>query len=319
MSARMPRTDLGPKPHLGYTQSLIDRAAERRLDAAWLDARLKDPSSQTYVIGGEMIVLKKGDGTHEPAFTPDEARALAPNAEQVFLGMLDGAARFGTGIAPASAEALKTRSDLFVIDLRSIAIQGLVNADHLPPLAEAKAMLHWHARHRFCSNCGVKTDLVDAGWKRICPACKVEHFPRTDPVSIMLAVRGDRGLLGRSGRFAATMWSCLAGFVEPGESLEDAVRREILEEAGIRCGRVQYLYSQPWPFPMSLMNGCIAEALNDDITMDKNELVDCRWFSKDECAAMLMRKHPEGLTCPPPVAIAHHIIRTWVESDGAFF
>jgi NAD+ diphosphatase len=298
---------------------LIDRAAERRLDSRWLDARMKDPSTRTYVIGGEMIVLKKSATIHEPAFTPDEAQALAPNTEQVFLGVLDGAARFGTGIAPASAEALKTRSDLFAIDLRSIAVQGLVSADHLPPLAEAKAMLHWHARHRYCSNCGVKTELVDAGWKRACPACKAEHFPRTDPVSIMLAVRGDRGLLGRSGRFAATMWSCLAGFVEPGESLEDAVRREILEEAGIRCGRVRYLYSQPWPFPMSLMNGCIAEALNDDITMDQNELVDCRWFSKDECAAMLMRKHPEGLTCPPPVAIAHHIIRTWVESDGALF
>jgi NAD+ diphosphatase len=206
-----------------------------------------------------------------------------------------------------------------VTDLRSIAIQGLVAPEHLPPLAEAKAMLHWHARHRFCSNCGVKTNLVDAGWKRACPACKVEHFPRTDPVAIMLAVRGDRGLLGRSGRFAATMWSCLAGFVEPGESIEDAVRRETLEEAGIRCGRVKYLYSQPWPFPMSLMNGCLAEALNDDIKMDANELVDCRWFSKDECAAMLMRKHPDGLTCPPPVAIAHHIIRTWVESDGGLF
>ena len=165
-----------------------------------------------------MIVLKKGDGMHDPAFTPDEARALAPNTETVFLGLLDGAARFGIGIAPASAEALKARDDLFVIDLRSIAVQGLVAPEHLPPLAEAKAMLHWHARHRFCSNCGVKTDLVDAGWKRACPACKVEHFPRTDPVVIMLAVRGDRGLLGRSGRFAATMWSCLAGFVEPGEA-----------------------------------------------------------------------------------------------------
>jgi NAD+ diphosphatase len=206
-----------------------------------------------------------------------------------------------------------------VIDLRSIAIQGLVAPDHLPPLAEAKALLHWHARHRFCSNCGAATDLIDGGWKRACPACKSEHFPRTDPVVIMLAVRGDRGLLGRSGRFAATMWSCLAGFVEPGEAIEDAVRRETLEEAGIRCGRVNYLYSQPWPFPMSLMIGCHAEALNDEIVMDANELVGARWFSKDECAAMLMRKHPEGLTCPPPVAIAHHIIRSWVESDGALF
>jgi NAD+ diphosphatase len=311
--------ELGPRPHLGYTQSLIDRAAERRHDTAWLGGCLKDARTLTYVIGGEMIVLKKHGNDLDPAFTPDEARALAATTETVFLGLIDGVARFGFGIAQKNAEELKTRADLHVIDLRSIAVQGLVNADHLPPLAEAKAMLHWHARHRFCSNCGVKTDVAEAGWKRACPACKAEHFPRTDPVAIMLAVRGDRGLLGRSGRFAATMWSCLAGFAEPGEAIEDAVRRETLEEAGIRCGHVKYLFSQPWPFPMSLMIGCHAEALNDDIKMDANELVDARWFSKDELAAMLMRKHPEGLTCPPPVAIAHHIIREWVESEHAVF
>lgn len=311
--------DLGPKPHLGYTQSLIDRAAEKRLDAGWIAARMTDPRSLGYVIGGELIVLKNGGDLHNPAFTPDEARALAPLTESVFLGVVNGEARFGLGITQANTETLKTRNDLLVTDLRSIAIQGLVGPDHLPPLAEAKAMLHWHARHRFCSNCGAATEMVECGWKRACPACKVEHFPRTDPVVIMLTVHGDRALLGRSGRFAATMWSCLAGFVEPGEAIEDAVRRETLEEAGIRCGRVSYLFSQPWPFPMSLMIGCHAEALNDNITMDTNELVGARWFSKDECAAMLMRKHPEGLTCPPHVAIAHHIIRDWVERDAPLF
>jgi len=314
-----PRYDLGPKPHLGYTESLIERVAERRAEQAWLDAQLRDGRTRAYVIGGELIVLKKGGDIHDPLFSPDEAKSLAPLTETVFLGLMDGAARFGIGMTQANAEGLKARSDLFVTDLRSIAIQGLVAADHLPPLAEAKAMLHWHARHRFCANCGAATDMMDAGWKRACPACKGEHFPRTDPVVIMLAVRGDKGLLGRSGRFAATMWSCLAGFIEPGESVEDAVRREMLEEAGVKCGRVQYLFTQPWPFPTSLMIGCHAEALNDDIRMDANELVDCRWFSKDECAAMLMRKHPDGLTCPPHVAIAHHIIRAWVESEGALF
>ena len=313
------RPELGPKPHLGYTASLIERVAERRSDTAWLAGQHADAHTRGYVIGHELIVLKKGGDIHDPLFTPAEAKALGPVNETVFLGLMNGAARFGVGITQACAEALKARSDLFVIDLRSIAIQGLVAADHLPPLAEAKAMLHWHARHRFCSNCGAATDMVDAGWKRACPACKAEHFPRTDPVVIMLAVRGDKGLLGRSGRFAATMWSCLAGFVEPGESAEDAVRRETLEEAGVKCGRVRYLFTQPWPFPMSLMIGCHAEALTDDIQMDANELVDCRWFSKDECAAMLMRKHPEGLTCPPHVAIAHHIIRDWVESDCDIF
>jgi NAD+ diphosphatase len=315
----MPRPELGPKPHLGYTESRIERVAEKRNDADWIAAQFADPHTTAYVIGGEMIVLKNGGEIHDPSFTPAEARALAAPTETVFLGLYDGAARFGIGIAPPAAETLKARNDLFIIDLRTIAIKGLVEPGHLPPIAEAKALLHWHARHRYCPNCGAPSSLVQAGWKRDCHACKTEHFPRTDPVSIMLAVQDDRCVLGRSGRFAATMWSCLAGFIEPGEAIEDAVRREVLEEVGIRCGRVAYMASQPWPFPTSLMIGCHAEALSSEITMDRDELVDARWFSKDECAAMLMRKHPDGLTCPPPVAIAHHIIRAWVESDSALF
>jgi NAD+ diphosphatase len=114
------------------------------------------------------------------------------------------------------------------------------------------------------------------------------------------------------------MWSCLAGFVEPGESIEEAARRETLEEAGIVCGRVRYYASQPWPFPTSLMIGCHAEALTRDIVVDREELEDARWFTRDEAAAMLMRKHPDGLTCPPGVAIAHHIMRAWVEGEIEF-
>jgi NAD+ diphosphatase len=134
----------------------------------------------------------------------------------------------------------------------------------------------------------------------------------------MLAVTGERCLLGRSPRFAPTMWSCLAGFIEPGESIEDAVRRETKEEAGIACGRVAYFATQPWPFPSSLMIGCIAEALSDEIVVDHAELEDARWFTKTEVESMLMRKHPQGLTTPPPVAIAHHIIRAWIEGEISF-
>jgi len=311
------RPELGPKPHLGYTDSRLNRAAERRTNAAAIAALAGDRRAGAYVVGGELIVVKPGT-PGEPLFTMAEAQALAPATETIFLGLDGGAPRFGIGIAPAAAEALKARGDLLVTDLRSIAVQGLVPAEHLPPIAEAKAILHWHARHRFCANCGATTAVVDAGWRRDCPNCKAQHFPRTDPVVIMLAVDGDNCLLGRSPRFAPNMWSCLAGFVEPGEAIEDAVRRETAEEAGIVCGRVRYFAAQPWPFPMSLMIGCFAEAKSRDIVMDTTELEGARWFSRDEAADMLLRRHKDGLTTPPPVAIAHHIVRAWVEDEVDF-
>ncbi|MDO8876484.1 MAG: NAD(+) diphosphatase [Pseudolabrys sp.] len=310
--------NLGPKPRLGYTDSRLERAAELRIDRAAVDTMAKGARAGAYVIGGELIVTRKGATVCEPLFTLEEARGFGGAAETIFLGHLNGDGRFGVGIPQDAAEALKTRDDLMVTDLRSIAVQGLVDNDHLPPIAEAKAVLQWHMRHRFCSNCGHATDPVCAGWKRDCPRCKAEHFPRTDPVVIMLIIDGDNCLLGRSPRFAPTMWSCLAGFIEPGEALEDAVKRETREEAGIVCGRVKYYRSQPWPFPMSLMIGCHAEALNREIVVDRTELEDARWFSKDEIAQMLMRTHPDGLFTPPPVAIAHHIIRAWVEDETSF-
>jgi len=314
-----PRPDLGPKPRLGYSQSLIERVAERRADKAWLASAAADARAAAYVIGGELIVLKKSGSAFDATFSLTEARALGDSTEMVFLGLLDGAPRFGFGLNPDVAAALKPRSDLLVIDLRSIAVQGLVGADHLPPLAQAKALLNWHARHRFCSHCGAATHEIDGGWRRDCPSCKAQHFPRTDPVVIMLAIDGERCVLGRSARFAPTMWSCLAGFVEPGESFEDAVRRETREEVGIACGRVNYFASQPWPFPTTLMIGCHAEVLSRDIVVDRSELEDARWFGRDEAIAMLQRRHPDGLTTPPPVAIAHHIIRAWVENESGVF
>jgi NAD+ diphosphatase len=194
-------------------------------------------------------------------------------------------------------------------------VKGLVDSEHLPPLAEAKALLGWHARHRFCPNCGTRTNVVEAGWRRDCPSCQAQHFPRTDPVVIMLPFSGDACVLGRSHRFVRSMWSCLAGFMEPGETIEEAVGRETREECGIICGRVRYFASQPWPFPSSLMIGCHAEALSREIVIDRAELDDARWFEREEVAAMLLRCHPEGLTTPPEVAIAYHIIRAWAEEE----
>jgi NAD+ diphosphatase len=313
------RPDLGPKPLLGYTANHLARVAERRGDAAFIAAREADTSAAAVAIGGELIVLKRSSNGFDALFSPREVRALAPTGESVFLGIADNAARFGIALDPEATRALKGRPDLLVIDLRSIAVQGLVGPDQLAPLAEAKALLAWHARHRFCSNCGAQTNVSQAGWKRECPACKVEHFPRTDPVVIMLAIDGERCLLGRAGRFAANMWSCLAGFIEPGESMEEAARRETLEEAGIVCGEVKYFRSQPWPFPMSLMIGCHARAESSTITVDRSELEDARWFTREETALMFTGQHPEGISIPPPIAIAHHIIRAWVEDgDGVF-
>jgi NAD+ diphosphatase len=311
-----PRPDLGPNPSLGYIANVLERAAERRTDDAFMAALVADDGARAYAIGGELIVLKKGANGLDPLFTPAEVSALAATTETIFLGLLDRAGRFGIGLDAKATEALKSRADLHVSDLRSIAVQGLTDNGHLSAIAEAKALLHWHAHHRFCANCGAATRVVHGGWRRDCPACEAEHFPRTDPVVIMLAVTGERCLLGRSRRFVTGMWSCLAGFVEPGESIEQAVRRETLEEAGITCGRVSYFASQPWPFPMSLMIGCHAQALTSDIVVDRTELEDARWFDREEVALMLLRRHPDGLGTPPPVAIAHHIIRAWVEDEA---
>src|SRR3984893_4307788 len=307
---------LGPQPALGYTASRLDRAAGIRGDDVALKRCCEHAQGGTYVIGGELVVLKSNNELCEPLFSQIEARALGAVREVVFLGLADAAPRFGFGIDQDAVERLKARNDLKVADLRSIAVQGMVAADHLPPLAEAKAVLGWHARHRFCPNCGAATKLTQGGWRRDCPACKAEHFPRTDPVVIMLAIAGERCVLGRSPRFPQTMWSCLAGFAEPGESIEEAVRREVREEVGLDCARVTYFASQPWPFPSSLMIGSHAEALTDEIVIDKSEIEEARWFDREELKLMLSRQHPEGLAAPPPIAIAHHIISAFVEKGG---
>jgi NAD+ diphosphatase len=307
------RLDLGSRPRLGYAGNVLDRAAQRRSDPAALAALEGDRATRTYVFAGDVVILQTtAAGELNPLFVPAAARKLGRTAETAFLGLCDGAARFALALEPAAADALKSSADFALADLRAIAVRGLVDPDHLAALAEGKALLTWHARHRFCANCGAATQCVEAGWRRDCGSCKAQHFPRTDPVVIMLAVAGDRCLLGRSHRFQPGMWSCLAGFIEPGESIEDAVRRETREETGIVCGRVSYFASQPWPFPTSLMIGCHAEALSQAITIDRTELDDARWFAREEAALILARAHPEGFTAPQPFAIAHHIMRAWV-------
>jgi NAD+ diphosphatase len=312
MSARF---NLGPKARLGYTASLVERSAETRTDDAALAALRHASDARTYLIGGEMVALNAAADCHDPLFTLSRAEELGARAESVFIGLRQNSPRFAHSLDPVAVESLKARAEFLVTDLRSIAVKGLVDSEHLPPLAQAKALLGWHQRHRFCSNCGHRTAPVQAGWRRDCPSCNAQHFPRTDPVVIMLPVSRGACVLGRSHRFQGGMWSCLAGFVEPGESIEEAVRRETREESGIVCGQVSYFATQPWPFPSSLMIGCHAQALSHDIIIDCAELEDARWFKREEVATMLLRRHPAGLMTPPEVAIAYHIIRAWVEGD----
>ena len=176
--------------------------------------------------------------------------------------------------------------------------------------ATARAMFEWRRRHRFCSVCGQRSEVAEAGWKRVCPACSAEHFPRTDPVVIMLPVQGERCLLGRQAVWPAGMHSALAGFMEPGESIEEACARELSEEAGLETVRVRYHSSQPWPFPTNLMIGLVAEVALGEARADQSELEAVRWFSRDEARALLDGRL-DGATAPMPLAIAHQLIRAW--------
>ena len=310
--------DLGPWPPLGYVGSALDRAAERRNDAAFIAAAERHGNAGVYAVSGEVVVLARRGEMLDPLFSPAEANRLGAAQEKVFIGHAKGAARPGISLARETTEALKARGDLLVLDLRSIAIQGLA-AEHLPALAAVKALLAWHATHRFCAKCGAETKSAEAGWRRDCTACGAHHFPRTDPCVIMLAIDGERCLLGRQSRFPPGMWSCLAGFVEPGETFEEAVRREMFEEAGIRTGRVAYYASQPWPFPMSVMIGFHAEAKTTDLNIDRNELEGARWVERAEVVDMLLRRHPGQIFTPPPIAIAHHLIRAFIEKGAKVF
>ena len=298
---------------LGFAANAIDRAAaERESEAHRLHA--DDPEALHVLIAGEFAALRTRD-QGATAFTATRDVPARAVGERVFLGRLDGAPVLAGTLDPAIVDGLRADPAWLVADLRSIAIQALVPPGEAGALAQAKSLLLWHARHRFCAQCGAETTAAQAGLRRDCAACGAQHFPRTDPVTIMLVARGEHCLLGRQTRFVAGSYSCLAGFVSPGESIEDAVRRETREEAGIEVGRVRYLFSQPWPFPSSLMIGCLGEALGEALTIDHEELEDARWFSRDEVARMLDRSHPDGLLTPPPMAIAHHLIRAW--ADGA--
>jgi NAD+ diphosphatase len=295
-----------------FAGNALDRVSERREDAAWVAGLLDDPRTRMLPLRDLKVAV---DGAANLALGWQPVApwrgAIEAGAPVVLLGLGDGRAHFAIDATDADG-AHATGGEL--IDVRALAPS--IAGPEAAILAEARSLVDWHARHRFCAQCGAPTAVAAAGWVRRCPACKASHFPRTDPVVIMLAVRGDRALLGRNRRRAGARFSCLAGFVEPGETLEEAVRREVREESGIRCGRVRYVASQPWPFPSSLMMGFLAEALTEDIAVDPEELAEARWFGRDELCEMVARAaagpdDPTQVSVPPPLAIAHQICRRW--------
>jgi NAD+ diphosphatase len=309
----MASNDPFPLGQPGFVSHPIDRAAHLRMNDEKLFALEARGDARAYVVHKDSILVTQGADGPRALLSLDEAKKFGANPGTIFLGLKDGAAIFGMGISAAATEDLMGRSDVGVENLRAVAASGAIAPRELSTIAMAKSLVSWHQRHGFCANCGTRTSMKEGGWKRDCPQCKTEHFPRTDPVVIMLVTHGDKCLLGRQTIFPPTMWSCLAGFVEAAETIENAVQREILEEAGIQCEDVKYYMTQPWPYPSSLMIGCVARATTTEIVVDKSELEDARWFSRDEATAMLNKTHPEGMTGPHPVAIAHHLLANWLQ------
>jgi len=304
---------------LAFCGNPLDRVEDRRGDAAWLAEALQNGrflalvGDRACLHGGAPPALKWYDHA-------DIAPHLAAGADCVLLG-LDGRRRpcFGMAIPEGEGDGV-AGSEGACLDARSAALQWVGSGSDEGQsgiIAQALAILRWHARHRYCACCGAATESRRGGYQRYCGACETEHFPRTDPVAIMLVTRGEHCLLGRQARFPERMYSALAGFVEAGESVEAAVRREVHEEAGIRVGRVRYLGSQPWPFPASLMMGFLADGLSEAITLDERELEDARWVHRDALRMALSDEGGGELRLPPPIAVARYLIERWLAGESA--
>jgi NAD+ diphosphatase len=304
-------TDGEPSRLTGYAGNPLDRHSELRDAADFRPAAIVTPGARFLVIGTGEAVLSRDAGRLDLGLDRAAAATLEADEERaVFLGNTPDGTPWLALPSPATLDSL-SGTGFERIDARALLTGGELDEASLGILAQARAVLDWHDRHGFCARCGTATLAAASGWRRECPNCGAQHFPRTDPVAIMLVVHGENCLLGRQPRFAAGMYSCLAGFIEPGETIEDAVRREVREESGIAVGRVAYHASQPWPFPSSLMIGCYGEATSEAITVDELELEDCRWFPRAEVASMLDGTHPDGLRAAGIGAIARRLIEDW--------
>ena len=294
----------------------LDRGEVERRDEGWLSAQASHPDSRMLAMW-QLNVPVSNDNSLQWHTTGD-IRRLNVETEPIFLGTLDGRSHFVVDVSAAEREILE-RDGITYEDARTTA--EYLSGPESGIVAQARAQLSWHGRHGFCAVCGKPTYIARGGQVRRCPpreegGCGTEHYPRTDPVVITVVHDGDRCLLGQSrGRLVAMRrYSALAGFMDQGESIEEAVAREVMEEAGIRVGTVRYHSSQPWPFPSSLMIGCHADAATTDIAFDAEEMTDVQWFTREE-VLLALEERSEVLAIPGPTAIAHHLIRAWATGE----
>jgi NAD+ diphosphatase len=283
-----PSPELPPEPF--FSGPGLDRADALRADEAALEA---------FATAENALQLQWREGL--PILSKDGRLAWAKvTRPELFLGLEGQSPRF-SAIEPVAATAYS-----------AFSVMAFLHADEAPLFAAAMSLARWHSRHGFCASCGHATAIVRGGWSRGCPSCAAEHFPRIDPVVIMLAEHDGRLLLGRQPQYPSGRYSALAGFVEVGENVEAAVARELYEEAGIRVRDIRYVASQPWPFPSSLMIGCLAEAQGDELTVDTTELEDARWFTREEVAAAIEGRPNAPFQPPPKAAIARTLLERWL-------
>ncbi len=291
------------KHAIAFTGATMDRADHLRANPQALAARM-DWRARLLLLDGL-----------EPRFAADGSLAWGtladadPASDLALLGLDTGGKACFVEIAATTTGSTAHANPRLWQAMASLSPQDLAI------YGAARSLVDWHARHRFCARCGSASQLAKGGWQRSCTAqtCKAEHFPRVDPVTIMLVEHDGRLLLGRQPRFPPKRFSALAGFVEPGESIEEAVAREVQEEAGVAVRDVRYIASQPWPFPSSLMVGCHSFAIDDALTVDTTELEEARWFSRQEVATAMAGDETGAFIAPPPFAIAHHLLRWWLE------
>ncbi len=301
--------------------TLLDRAGPKRADEVFISGH-RTAENARFLIFCDLkpVVISGADrssATLRWLTRADITRLGIAEEDALFLGLSrdTGVPHFAIAMTDHQARSIPAAIEVVrpAVDLRTLAMQGILSPEEQSLAGQARALAQWHQNAGCCGKCGSKTLMKDGGWRRKCWGCGLDWFPRTDPVVIMLVTDGERCLLAHEHRYQNNMWSTLAGFLEPGEDIEHAVRREVLEETNIQVGRVTYHSSQPWPFPHSLMMGCVGYAESTDITIDKNEIAEARWFSRDEVRSMIEQRHPHGLTAPAKHAIANALIRSFID------